>query len=283
MSLKIGIVGLPNVGKSTLFEALTKKKVEIANYPFTTISPNVGIVQVPDAKLEKVSHLFPEAEVVPAVIEIVDVAGLVKGAHKGEGLGNEFLAQLQIMDALLVLMRAFQDENVISLAKTPEEEFEILSEELSQKGLAKKPLLLICNVSGASQNFNFPACELELDAKLELEAEELDGEEQQELGFSSQLPQLISRSYKTLGLVTFYTVKGGKEIRALAIPEGTRSTQAGGTVHSDFEKKFIRAEVITAEKLLEAGSWSRAKESGSIRTEGRDYVVKDGDVIEFKI
>lgn len=281
--MKIGIVGLPNVGKSTLFQALTKKEVAISNYPFSTIDPNVAVLAVPDERLFSLAAAAPQARVFPAVIEIVDVAGLVKGAHRGEGLGNKFLSELVPMQTLLLLLRLFRNEKVTSLADKPAVELEILREELSQKGLEQKPSLIVCNIRKDEEPRDSTSCQIFIDAKWELELSQLTSKEQKELGEESELPKLIKACFKTLNLITFYTLKGGKELRAWAIPEGTLSPQAGKMVHSDFEEKFIRAEVIGARHLIEAGSWSRAKAEGLIRTEGREYQVQDGDVIEFKI
>lgn len=265
MSLKVGIVGLPNVGKSTLFKAITQKKVEIAAYPFSTINPNVGIVAVPDVRLQKLSKLLPRAQVFPAVIEAVDVAGLVKGAHQGAGLGNQFLSHLLGMEVLLFLIRLFQDESIPSLSAGPAEELAILKEELAAKGL-NRPSLVVCNLKNDGENFQWEGCEFKIDAA-------------QEKG----LDKLIQALYQKLGLITFYTLKGGKELRAWAVKRGTLAPTAGGQVHTDFEQKFIRAEVISAEKLLEAGGWLEARKRGLIKTCGRDWEVKDGNVIEFKI
>jgi len=303
--LKIGIVGLPNVGKSTLFKALTKKQVEIANYPFTTIDPNVGVVAVPDGRLEKIAHLIQPEKHLPAVIEFVDIAGLVKGAHQGEGLGNQFLSHIYGMDAILFLVRCFKDENVISQSAGPENELTILKEELAKKdeeiterakqksdkpeeqipALSQKSSIIVCNIKtdgeNASPQKNF--CDLSIDAKIELELSEMTPKEINELGVKPKLPELAKKAYQILNLITFYTIKGGKEVRAWPIKKGSIAPEAGEIVHSDFKEKFIRAEVIEWDKLIEADSWAKAREKGWIRTEGHDYEIKDGDVIEFKI
>lgn len=291
--LKIGIVGLPNVGKSTLFQALTKKQVDIASYPFTTIEPNVGVVSVLDERLEKLADLVRPKKTVPAVIEFVDIAGLVKDAYQGAGLGNQFLSHIYSVDAVLFLLRCFKDGDILVLAAEPKEQFEILKNELAQKDaskkdvqaplLASKPTLIVGNIKTGGDNHDCNFCDLKIDAQLEMELAELSPQELAELQLSSHLPQLITLAYQTLELITFYTIKGGQELRAWSIKIGTLASQAGGQVHSDFEEKFIRAEVIPWDQLVEAGSWLKARELGQLRVEGKEYIVRDGDVIEFKI
>ncbi len=347
MSFSVGIVGLPNVGKSTLFKALTKKKVDIAAYPFTTIHPNYGVVTVPDERLEKIAEIIKPEKITPTVIEFVDIAGLVKGASKGEGLGNQFLAQIRNCDAILEVVRAFEAANVEHVAGeiNPDRDTEIVKIELLMKDLetlenllskfeketkkdkkalkkfeflkkaeeaisqekliseinltdeekteieefqflTAKPVLHILNTDNkAISTASHPVeCRyLKMNLKLEEEISELSEEEKKELKMESSLDQLILNCYDILDLITFYTVTGGKETRAWTIRRGTVAPQAGGRVHSDFEEKFIRAEVISWQKLVEAGSWTKAKEKGWIKTAGRDYVVQDGDVIEFRI
>lgn len=294
MALSIGIVGLPNVGKSTLFRALTRIAVPIAPYPFTTIEPHVGVVAVPDERLEKLRQLIGPDKTVPATIEFVDIAGLVKGAAEGQGLGNQFLSHIYGVDAVLFLLRSFRDPNVPAEVEHPEEELAILRFELQKKDeevrarspasprLADRPAIVTCNVGG-NEPLAWSGCELTLDCKLELEMAEMKPEELQELGLASKLPRLIQRAYEALNLITFYTIKGGRELRAWPVKQGTKAPAAGGTVHSDFEQKFIKAEVIPFEKLIEAGSWVGARDRGWTRTEGREYAVQDGDVIEFRI
>jgi hypothetical protein len=347
MSFSVGIVGLPNVGKSTLFKALTKKPVDIAPYPFTTINPNVGIVTVPDKRLEEVAKIIKPEKVVPTIIEFVDIAGLVRGAHKGEGLGNQFLSHVRNCDAILEVVRSFEDEKVEHVDKSvnPERDIETiknellmkdletlegvlvklekesksndketlkklalfrkLKEELSQgkdirdielneeelqmisefQFLTAKPVIYVLNIGNQAQK-SFGKQQkilVEMNLKMEEEISELSEEDKEELTLTSQLDQIIIACYNILDLVTFYTVAGGKETRAWTIKKGTKCPRAGGKVHSDFEEKFIRAEVIEWNKLVEASSWAKAREKGWIQIVGKDYIVRDGDVIEFKI
>ena len=361
--LAIGIIGLPNVGKSTLFKALTKQAVEIANYPFATIDPNVGVVPVPDERLLKLAQMSKSRKIVPAAIEFVDIAGLVKGASEGAGLGNKFLTNIRDVDAIAEVVRIFEDSDIIHVSgKTdPVSDIETISYELAMKDLetvlkrlesverdvragkkeaiaekavlealrnvfdaatparsirpkerteaeefdavahalsllTAKPLLFVLNASermiqeswkpdGALAEKLNGAEYAVISAKIESELVELPDEERKEfldsLGLrESGLDQLIRLSYRTLGLMTFFTT-GEDESRAWTVPKGSTAPRAGRAIHSDFEEKFIRADVIEWNKLLEIGSWAR--ELGSLRTEGKEYIVKDGDVIEFKI
>lgn len=349
MSLKVGIVGLPNVGKSTLFKALTRKPVDINNYPFCTIEPNIGIVEVPDERLAKLSTLSGSKKIIPAVIEFVDIAGLVKGASEGEGLGNKFLQNIREVDAIVEVVRVFQNPDIIHVHNRvePKEDIEIINTELiladletitkrklktvkearaGQKGalvemavlekletefqasrlphvliegfsdeekrivrdlqlLTTKPFLYVYNVSDVEATL---APELEarphvkLDIKIEEELIEMTSEEITEMGLVSHLGDLARAAYSLLGLMTYFTT-GEMETRAWTVRQGSTAPQAGSAIHGDFEEKFIRAEIIHWTKLLEAGSWSAARDLGTLRLEGRDYIVQDGDVIIFKV
>ena len=352
MSFSVGIVGLPNVGKSTLFKALTKQKVDIAPYPFTTINPNIGKVFVPDERLEKIVKITNPEKITPTTIEFVDIAGLVKGAHKGEGLGNQFLAQIRNCDAIAEVIRTFEDSRVEHVEKevNPKRDLEIVEVELLMKDLetidniliklekevksgdkekikkfdllkkikenlaqgkkvsdipfseeesrlirefqflTQKPIVYLFNI-GKSNGFNIDeglkskigSQFLTANLKLEEEVSELSEKEIEELNIKPFLDQLILTCYNVLNLITFFTIAGGKEIRAWTVKKGALAPEAGGKVHSDFKEKFIRAEVIHWQKLVELNSWKKARELGLIKTVGRDYVVQDGDIIEFKI
>lgn len=303
--LSIGIVGLPNVGKSTLFQALTKKEVEVANYPFATIDPNVGVVQVPDERLEKLSSLFHSAKTIPTVVEFADIAGLVKGANKGEGLGNQFLARIREVDAICHVVRCFENADIVHVENkvdplrdidTISTELELKDLETTEKGsaipesqlLGKKPVLYLLNcnpedVSGELKEYmeRAKAPYIAVNLKDELEMQQLSEEEKKEFGFVSRLPELIKKSYELLDLITFFTA-GEDETRAWTAKRGALAPQAGGVIHSDFEEKFIRAQVISTDKLLEAGGYAEAAAKGWLRTEGKEYVIQDGDVIEIK-
>ena len=345
MSFSVGIVGLPNVGKSTLFKTLTKKQVDIAAYPFTTIHPNIGIVTVPDEKLEKIAEIIKPEKITPTIIEFVDIAGLVKGAHKDEGLGNQFLAQIRNCNAILEVVRAFNNPNVehITSVVSPKSDIETIKIELLMKDLetsanllskleketkskdkkvvkevellkkikdwvsqeksiselslteeekneikeyqflTMKPILYILNTDGKDISLSSEFEYLTMNLKDEEEISELTNSEAEELEMKSKVDQLIIACYNILDLITFYTVAGGKETRAWTLKKGLKAPIAGGIVHSDFEEKFIRAEVISWQKLIEAESWLKAREKGLIQIVGKDYLVKDGDVIEFKI
>ena len=357
-------LGLPNVGKSTLFNSLTKAGAESANYPFCTIDPNVGVVAVPDERLNKLAALYNSAKVTPAVIEFVDIAGLVKGASKGEGLGNQFLANIREVDAIVHVVRCFEDTNVIHVDGNinPLRDIETINLELilsdaeilerriakttrgarNDKTLAKeldflqrlkaylevgnlaigfdtddedeqawikeynlltyKPVIFAANVSeddladdGASNEHvaavrKFAAennCEVfVISAEIEQEISELDDDEKQmfleDLGLKeSGLDKLIKASYSLLGLISYLT-SGEDETRAWTIKKGTKAPQAAGKIHTDFERGFIKAEVVNYQDLLDCGSYSKAKEKGLVGLEGKDYIVKDGDVILFR-
>lgn len=353
MSLSIGIVGLPNVGKSTLFNLLTKKGVEAANYPFCTIDPNVGVVKVPDFRLDKLAKISQPKQIIPTTIEFVDIAGLVAGAHKGEGLGNKFLAHIRECDAICEVIRDFKDSNIVHVngkinpnedketinlelifadlatvekrlekmrkeAKSGDKEIKINIVILEKifKQLAKghpvrslsfdkeevnfvkslnlltiKPILYVLNIDDNYQKdtaLNTDGDEiLALNVKLEEEIIGLPEEEQEEyikeLGLSqSGLDLLIQKAYKLLHLETFFTT-GPDETRAWTVKINTKAPLAAGEIHTDFIKNFIRAEVISWEELVSCGSEAKARDLGLIRTEGKDYIINDGDVCNFLI
>lgn len=359
MNLKIGIVGLPNAGKSTLFNALLKKQVaSVAPYPFCTIEPNVGVVPVPDERLEALATLVEREDgvkppLVPAVVEFVDIAGLVKGASVGEGLGNKFLSHIREVDIVCHVLRSFSDPSVVNVAGDNDRDrdagivtTELILADLQTLGkqtepknasdpkilrkweliqtlvahlntgkvsrdvvtnpddevlitdlhlLTMKPTITILNVS--EQELTNPTFLLEagklwpgallISAKTEVELIALPKLEQEQyldsLGLTeSGLDRLIQKSYETLGLISFLTA-GVKEVRAWTIEQGALAPQAAGVIHTDFEKKFIKAEVISFDDVVVVGGWKKAKELGKLRMEGREYVMRDGDVVEFKI
>ena len=363
--MKLGIVGLPNVGKSTLFNSLTKAGAESANYPFCTIDPNVGIVPVPDKRLQQLGDFYQSKKVTPAVIEFVDIAGLVKGASKGEGLGNQFLANIREVDAIVHVVRCFEDSNIVHVDGSIDplrdietinlelifSDLEILERRISKavraarndKTIAKelalmerikahledgkmaksfddindedeqqwlesynlltyKPVIFAANVAeddladdGAS-NAGVQAvreyaarenCEVfVVCAEIEQEIAELDDDEKsmflEELGLKeSGLEKLIKASYSLLGLISYLTA-GEPEVRAWTIKKGTKAPQAAGKIHSDFERGFIRAEIVSYDDLMACGTYNAAKEKGLVRLEGKEYVVQDGDIILFR-
>ena len=266
--LSVGIVGLPNVGKSTLFNALTKKGVPAENYPFCTIDPSVGIVPVPDERLERLSSMSKSQKTIPTVVEFVDIAGLVRGAAEGEGLGNKFLSHIKEVDTIIEVVRIFQDPNIIHVHEKvdPLFDIEIINLELEKAGI-QKPTLYVLNMSEAAEN---------LEVKLPGPSVKIDPI------FGTGLDQLIVEAYKLLDLITFFTT-GEKESRAWTTRRGATAPEAGKSIHTDFQEKFIRAEVIHWDKLLEAGSYASARAKGWVRIEGKEYIVQDGDVVEFLI
>lgn len=352
MSLSIGIVGLPNVGKSTLFQAITKKQVECANYPFCTIDPNVGVVKVPDERVDKLAELSNSAKKIYTTVEFVDIAGLVKGASQGEGLGNKFLANIKETDAIVYILRCFKNEKIINTQTEINilEDKEILDTEMALKDLASvdkmvsglqkkvkandkeaakevevlekarvflekgavlidqnwkeeeikalnnyqfltmKPRLYLLN-GGEKEtpeetielfkknNWRF----LVVDTLVELETTDFSSEERVSLGLPKepQINALIKESYELLNLITFLTT-GKSETRAWTLKNGKTIQQAAGVIHSDFEERFIRADVIDWQELIKAGGYEKAREKGLVRTEGREYITKDGDVVVIK-
>jgi len=354
VALTIGIVGLPNVGKSTLFNALTKNQVLAANYPFATIEPNIGVVNLPDARLQTLSDLFHSERIVPATVSFVDIAGIVKGASEGEGLGNQFLANIREADAIALVSRGFADTDVVHVAGAvdPASDLETITTELAladlqtlekaitryekevrgrkldasvldaataardavEKGtmlsasgidlepvrelglLTAKPFIYVFNVDEAVLTDDARTAELAalvapaqavfLDAKIESELIDLDPEDAAELLAStgqeeSGLDQLARIGFDTLGLQTYLTA-GPKESRAWTIHQGAKAPQAAGVIHTDFEKGFIKAEVISFDDLVATGSVHEARAKGKARIEGKDYVMQDGDVVEFR-
>lgn len=361
--MKLGIVGLPNVGKSTLFNAITNAGAEVANYAFCTIEPNVGVVAVPDYRLDELAKMYSPKKITPAVIEFVDIAGLVKGASKGEGLGNKFLSHIREVDAVIHVVRCFDNDDIMHVSGSvdPKRDIETINLELilsdleildrridrtakAAKGdksllteleflkrlktelengvsaraveadddekailadiglLSAKPVIYACNMSeddfasNIENNERYKAvCEiakaegaevLPICAELEAEISSLSKEEKEmflsDAGLESGgLDMLIQRSYSLLGLISYLTA-GEPEVRAWTIKKGTKAPQAAGKIHSDFERGFIRAEVISFDELMACGSMQAAKEKGKIRSEGKDYVMQDGDIVLFR-
>jgi ribosome-binding ATPase YchF (GTP1/OBG family) len=264
------------VGKSTLFNALTKKSVPAENYPFCTIDPSVGIVPVPDERLTKLTEISKSKKTIPAVVEFVDIAGLVKGASEGAGLGNKFLSHIREVDAIIEVVRVFEDANTIHVHNKidPSFDIEVINFELEQAGI-KKPTLYVLNKSEATENATE---DLSNDFVSKLPGPYLEVDPI----FGTGLDHLIVSSYDLLNLITFFTT-GVDESRAWTTLRGATAPFAGKSIHTDFQDKFIRAEVVSYEQLVEAGSFAKARERGWMRTEGKEYIVQDGDVIEFLI
>lgn len=346
MSFSLGIIGLPNVGKSTLFKALTKKSIDIANYPFCTIDPNVGVVTVPDPRIQELARISKSEKIIPTVIEFYDIAGLVKNAHKGEGLGNKFLSYIREVKAIIHVVRGFTDKNIIHVSNRVDPnsdketiELELIfadievvkkrvsDEERKAKGqdkeaktkveilkklqatlekgiraldtsqtheenacikdlnlLTMKPMITVLNVDEDASIS--PMDFIAISAKIEAELADLSPEDAksylQGLGMEeSGLDKLIKKSYEVLGLITFFT-SGPKETRAWTIARGTKAPQAAGEIHTDFEKGFIRAEIISYRDFIKCAGDSGAKEKGFMRLEGKDYIMEDGDVAHFR-
>lgn len=280
--LSIGIVGLPNVGKSTLFKLLTKQEVNIANYPFCTINPNVGVVPVPDKRLQKLAALNESKKIIPAVVEFYDIAGLVKGASTGEGLGNQFLAHIREVNIILMVARAFNNPLVMHVEKSvdPMRDIGIIVTELELKDLESKEKENFLAVKKRIYIFNGNESEVSEETRRAIESE---GAPYLIANFADNpdLSQLTKEAYRTLNLISFFTT-GEDETRAWTIRAGSKAPQAAGAIHTDFEQKFIRAEVIAADQLLEAGGWTNARQKGWLRLEGKDYVVADGDVMVIR-
>lgn len=333
MKLSIGIVGLPNVGKSTLFKALTEQEINIANYPFATIDPNVGVVIVPDERLKKLADLTHSKKIVPAVIEFYDIAGLVKGANKGEGLGNQFLAHIREVSAIVQVVRCFESQEIIHVEKgvDPIRDMEIINTELIFKdleaierrlnklegeaktgdkqktkeletvkkirdGLIKNILAInidndlvnelvikeLSLLTAKPQIYLLNGKESDVSDKLKNKIKELNADYIiTDLSQSVDLNLLIKKAYEVLGLISFLTT-GEDETRAWTIKKGVKAPEAAGVIHTDFENKFVKAEVIEWKRLLEAGGWPQAKQKGWLRLEGKEYVVQDGDVVVIK-
>ena len=256
---------------------------ETAPRPFTTIEPHEAVVPVPDEKLKKLSGLINPETTVPATVTFIDIAGLVKGASQGEGLGNQFLGKIREVDAIVHVVREFGDPQVVHVAGKidPKEDLEIVNLELELGGIVGKPMLVVYNVD--EKDIGKKGDDIYICAKLEEELIDLEPEERREYLPESGLEKLIKGAYQLLDLITFYTIKGGKEIHAWSLKDGKTAFDAAAEVHTDFARNFIKAEVINVDELLSAGGWKEAREKGKVKLEGRDYLISDGDVVEFKI
>jgi hypothetical protein len=282
LSLSIGIVGLPNVGKSTLFNALVKgHQAKVADYPFTTIEPNVGMVEVPDERLDKIAAILKLPKKIPATIKFIDIAGLVKNAHQGEGLGNQFLSHIREVDAIIHVLDGFSKDS------DPENAKEIINIELELAEI-KKPMLYVLNVKEESLN---KSQDLEntiiISAKMEEELTDLSENEAKQylesFGLAqSSLVRLIKESYKLLNLITFYTLIPHKQVQAWAILQDSKAPQAAGKVHTDMQRGFIAADVCHYIDLIDAAGWQEAREKGLVKTQGKDYVMQEDDIVLFK-
>ncbi len=336
MKLSIGIVGLPNVGKSTLFKILTKQNILIANYPFATIDPNVGIVPVPDERVDKLAELSKSKKKIPAVVEFYDIAGLVKGASTGEGLGNQFLSHIRETQAIVTVLRVFESSEIIHVENSvdPERDLAIINTELiikdletvekrisslekearagdkqiaqtltdlkeikiyleNDKPLASSPnLMSLIRTNKRIEELNLLTAKKQLYLLNGAENDSKDSLKEKiksigadyvclNLATSEDFSDLIKKSYEILDLISFLTT-GEDETRAWTIHKGTKAPEAAGVIHTDFEHKFIRAEVVNWQKLLEAGSWAKAREKALLRLEGKEYVVQDGDVMVIR-
>lgn len=280
--LSVGIVGLPNVGKSTLFKILTQQKVTIANYPFCTIDPNVGVVAVPDERLNQLAKMSRSKRVIPAVVEFYDIAGLVKGANLGEGLGNKFLSHIREVSVVVEVLRAFQNDEIIHVERSvdPLRDLEIIDTELKLKDLDSKEKINLLAIKKKIYLVNGEASDASEALKKRI-VQEGSTYIVANLSKAPDLSNLIIETYRVLDLISFFTT-GEEETRAWTIRRGALAPQAAGVIHTDFEKKFIRAEVISLCDLLNAGSWANAKQKGLLRLEGKHYVIQEGDVLVIK-
>jgi len=329
MKLSIGIVGLPNVGKSTLFKAITNQEITVANYPFATIDPNVGIVPVPDERIQKLTEMSKSKKTIPAAVEFYDIAGLVRGANKGEGLGNQFLANIRECKAIIHVVRCFQNSEIIHVEGDthPIRDIEIIESELALKDLdtvekrmakfetearggdknALKNLEILKQIksklekgelvfefadedimkeiqllSSKKQLFLLNGSEADVTEEIKKKIEELKGSYVvADLSESAHLPELIQKAYAILDLISFFTT-GEDETRSWTIRNGAKAPEAAGAIHTDFEKKFIRAEVVSYEDFVLSGGWNQSKQKGKLRLEGKEYLVKDGDIMEIR-